>query len=223
MPILFNIKKYHIHSKNGRDKDTKYVQHIPPENEKTILKLPRAKLLAIVLNMNKMILKLCNDYNKVFKLLEQIQGEPIITKPELGEFINELFTPSQGNENGCSTFEYEVRKKYYKQDKTECPFMNCRYWFNNKEWSNCSKIVASQANDEHGWSLEKISEIKNLLSKGNLSKERIRQIEVIAINKLIKKEQNNPEIQNLLIALLQWKENEDERLCNQDSTELPEE
>lgn len=161
--------------------------------------LTKDKLIGIVKQINDSTLKLYDTYENLYKYF--IKGKiPLLSNAEINDFIIELLTPSTGN-TGCNDFEYLVRKKYYKEDKTFCPYIYCRYWFNNEEWGNCTRFViakSAETGEEGGWVLEEIGKIKNLLGKGEISRERVRQIEEDAIKHLLRKSKSDPEVKKIV-------------------------
>ena len=161
--------------------------YILPESFKELNKLPTNRLVNIIKELNTSILNLIMAYDKAQRAYNILisKGEKGISITNMGDFIDELLTPSQG-EKGCSDFEYAVRKEYYKTDNTYCNYIHCRYWFNNEEWGNCVRFVIAESAENKGWSLEKIGEIKNALGRGVLTRERVRQIEVEAVKMFVK-------------------------------------
>ncbi len=177
-------KKFYktLKSKNREAIETKLATYVLPGTFLKLNKLSHTYLSYIIKSLNTTILDLITEYEKAQNIITHYRKE--ITKESLNDFIDDLLTPSQG-EIGCSDFEYQVRKEYHKKDNTFCNHIYCRYWFDNEEWGNCVRFTIAQAADDGGWTLEKIGGIKNALGRGELTRERARQIEVEAVKMFV--------------------------------------
>uniref|UniRef100_A0A6M3L3Z1 Uncharacterized protein n=2 Tax=viral metagenome TaxID=1070528 RepID=A0A6M3L3Z1_9ZZZZ len=111
-------------------------------------------------------------------------------KNELHDFreqVKEFFKPR--NKDGavldrCEDSSFVTRAKYFKEDKTECPYLACSYWFDNDEWMNCSRLVQICSRQQGGAAIEQLVEIKNLFCEGTASAARLRLEEERALRKL---------------------------------------
>lgn len=182
------MKKYNYSTMGGQTVGTAFID---PTTYKQLRYLNKYKLTRMLNELNKSALKLHREYNALLKFQKDREGLTVVSEQNLREFIIAVLTPSNGPNEGCTSFEYNVRKQYYKQDNTPCPYIYCRYWFDNEEWGNCINFVVSVAKEdgEKGaeWSLGKIGGVNNLITRGILSRERVRQLEKEGIQHLVEK------------------------------------
>ncbi len=191
--------------------EMRYACYILPRLFKELHKQPTNRLVNIIKKLNTSVLNLFTAYDKAQRAYNILinKSERGISITSVGDFIDELLTPSQGK-SGCSDFEYEVRKEYYKTDKTFCNYIYCRYWFDNEEWGNCVRFVIAESAEDKGWTLEKMGEIKNALGRGVLTRERVRQIEVEAVKTFVKNLKEEKEWSTLVDYFVKIAKGDDE-------------
>jgi len=198
-------------------KTQKFISLITSEGKTNLPKHDRSYLIQLAGKLNEDLQNLFKDYQRLYKRFVENENL-VLTKETLNDFVEELLTPTNG-ELGCTEFEYKVRRRYFKEDNTLCPYLRCRYWFDNHDWGNCTKFVIAKSGDDEGWTLEKIGEVPNLISKGNLSRERIRQLENDAIQHFTQRIKDNPETTNLATEFIRIrKKGALNGLCNKSGT-----
>ena len=193
--------------KTGRKKQ-RYtpVSWLTPFEQKSIPTESKERLIKLVLKLNTEVLNLFTSYVHLWEEWTKFNPKgTTISSQEVNEFLRSIVTPPNGP-TGCSDFELSVRKKYYKEDKTECPYYNCRYWIDNADWANCFHLVNKEASKEDGWTLDQIAKVPNLIIPGTVSRERIRQLEVSALTKIAEKSKNIPDILDFLKKIGKRKE-----------------
>jgi len=91
--------------------------------------------------------------------LERIEKE----NRELKSFLKDFLSPKDDNGNvsteGCSHHDFDIRFCGFRNnsDDNECPFMACRYWIDNAEFDNCSRLASFASKQDGGWDQEKVA------------------------------------------------------------------